>query len=449
MGMKTPDDLARVLSNSPKLLLFGCSFGTTNRGVSALAHAVTKLLREETGADVVAAFPIRPSAADIAWVQRFGALGASTSPYRLSPLSPVVTSGLWAIAFAAIYRVVPWSPLRIALCRSNTLLGETVSADVIADIWGGDSFSDIYGRTRMLKRSIGSILAVILRKKLVLLPQTYGPYRTEFGRALGRLVAGRAAVAMARTRDTSWLNSLGLHGQLQPVFCPDVAFTLPSSTSATQSGALFDDARPIVGVNVSGLLYDGGYTGDNMFGLAIDYRVFVHRLVLMFLSNFRVNVLLIPHTYDVEGDGKENDYRAAQTLATTLVHQDRRRLHVVSKNLDETEIKGVIGECAFFVGSRLHSCIAALSHGLPTIAVAYSHKFRDVFGSIGLSDLVVDGRIVDSEAALERIQVAFVRRDEVAGRVRAAVEETASSIRQSFSRILKDTSLDVYSSSNG
>ena len=36
---------------------------------------------------------------------------------------------------------------------------------------------------------------------------------------------------------------------------------------------------PLVGLNVSGLLFNGGYTHNNMFGLQTDYKALVYELI--------------------------------------------------------------------------------------------------------------------------------------------------------------------------
>ena len=46
--------------------------------------------------------------------------------------------------------------------------------------------------------------------------------------------------------------------------------------------------------------------------------------------------------------------------------------------------KAVIGQCDFFIGSRMHACIAALSQGVPCVGVAYSMKFAGVFDTVGM-----------------------------------------------------------------
>lgn len=76
---------------------------------------------------------------------------------------------------------------------------------------------------------------------------------------------------------------------------------------------------------------------------------------------------------------------------------------MITGEYDQFEIKGIIGCFDFFIGSRMHACIAAISQKVPTAAVAYSKKFNGVFESIGLGHMVVDARLLDMDEAINRI----------------------------------------------
>ena len=65
---------------------------------------------------------------------------------------------------------------------------------------------------------------------------------------------------------------------------------------------------PLVGVNISGLLYMGGYTRNNMFGLQADYREFVRRVIGLFIGK-GASVVLVPHVFG-SGDNSESDLAA-------------------------------------------------------------------------------------------------------------------------------------------
>jgi polysaccharide pyruvyl transferase WcaK-like protein len=61
----------------------------------------------------------------------------------------------------------------------------------------------------------------------------------------------------------------------------------------------------------------------------------------------------------------------------------------------------------------MHACIAALSQGIPAVALAYSGKFNGVFGSVGMEAFVVDLRDHTGEEVLKKIVSAFERRHSV------------------------------------
>ncbi len=74
-----------------------------------------------------------------------------------------------------------------------------------------------------------------------------------------------------------------------------------------------------------------------------------------------------------------------------------KRIHILTGNYGEQEVKGIIGRCDMFIGSRMHACIAALSQGIPTIGIAYSKKFRGVFKTVGAEAAVLDARYMSTE----------------------------------------------------
>jgi polysaccharide pyruvyl transferase WcaK-like protein len=92
--------------------------------------------------------------------------------------------------------------------------------------------------------------------------------------------------------------------------------------------------------------------------------------------------------------------------------------------------------CDFFVGSRMHACIAALSQGIPTVGVAYSRKFAGVFDIVGAADWVVDGRTATDGEAVERIAVLFARRGASRALLRATVPAAKAELSLAFKGIV-------------
>ena len=202
-------------------------------------------------------------------------------------------------------------------------------------------------------------------------------------------------------------------------FCYDMGFVIGARRPAS---VIFDgldlEARGpglLVGVNVSGLLLIGGYDRKNMFGLSIDYRNLIQDVIHMLIDERGATVLLVPHVF---GDHLESDERAVESVYEQLHASHGDRLACVRGDYDQHEIKYIIGACDFFVGSRMHACIAALSQGIPAFGIAYSEKFRGVFESVGVGHLVADPRHFDESSVLELLRVRLNERHDVQNHLR-------------------------------
>jgi polysaccharide pyruvyl transferase WcaK-like protein len=149
----------------------------------------------------------------------------------------------------------------------------------------------------------------------------------------------------------------------------------------------------------------------------------VTELARSLLAVYPGTLLLVPHTYAPPGD-PESDNEACHRLKQSLPAELQARVRVVTGDYDAHQLKGIVARCGFFVGSRMHSCIAALSQGVPCVGVAYSMKFRGVFESVGLGDWVVDGRSADNAQAIKAILGFWEQR---AGRAQRLGEQAAAS----------------------
>jgi polysaccharide pyruvyl transferase WcaK-like protein len=137
-----------------------------------------------------------------------------------------------------------------------------------------------------------------------------------------------------------------------------------------------------VGINVSGLLVNGGYSKDNMFGLKSDYADLMRRLIRHFASRPETEVHLVAHvisdTFPVE-----DDLKACEMLCSELPDTVSGNVVVAPRFATPSEAKSYIAGLDFFTGARMHACIAAFSSGVPVVPMAYSRKFAGLFGALG------------------------------------------------------------------
>src|SRR3990170_1745327 len=395
--------------NYPTVCLLGASFGTSNMGVNALTvGTLTTFFRQFPKGEM--------------FLLDYGKAGSTYNFQIDNMVIPVQLVNIrfskkfylknniaFLIVLAIIARCIPFSRIRKNIIYGNICLGRINEADFIASLAGGDSFSDIYGLSRFFYVSLPQLLALFLGKRLILLPQTIGPFKHPLVKIIAKTIIKRAEAVYSRDQtgisDASHL--LGLNRNNQRVrFCYDVGFALqpvkPVTMDLTGLPERSDRVRPVIGLNVSGLLYMGGYTQSNMFGLKDDYRELVYGLIDHLILTRGTDVLLVPHVFGTK-EHDESDSVICEQIYAELKPKYQRRLYMVRGSYNQSEIKYIIGLCDFFIGSRMHACIAALSQNIPAAAIAYSKKFYGVLETIGLESLVADPRKLNEEEMLNII----------------------------------------------
>ena len=175
-------------------------------------------------------------------------------------------------------------------------------ADALLDISGGDSFSDIYGDKRFQATSQPKLLALQVGTPLVLLPQTYGPFDAPRNLETARRIVRQATMSWSRDpRNFDTLKDLlgenfdaKRHGS-----GVDVAFSLPRTRPREVPAAVLnwiegERPDPVLGFNVSGLIYNQSAEASKQFGFRGDYREMILKILRRFLGESNARLLLVP-----------------------------------------------------------------------------------------------------------------------------------------------------------
>lgn len=336
-----------------------------------------------------------------------------------------------------LLKLIPFRGLRTKIVARNVCLRRLAEADIVASISGGDSFSDIYGMERFFYGTLSQLLAISMGKRLVLLPQTIGPFRSFVARRVARFLLRHADLVYARDfASRKAAQSLATqHDSDKYRFCYDLGFILdPIAPACTEilGLPLKKSERPRVGLNVSGLLYVGGYTRKNMFGLKARYDELVERLIGV-LVNLGAEVLLVPHVF---GTHLESDSVACRKIYEHLQHRYPGAVGCLVGKYSHNEIKHLIGTCDFFIGSRMHACIAALSQCVPSLAIAYSDKFAGVLETIGVPSLAIDARRTSADEIVATVTRIFAARRETGRELRERIPDVIRTATRLFDDII-------------
>lgn len=271
------------------------------------------------------------------------------------------------------------------------------ACDLVIDIGEGDSFADIYGFKRFFYYWLSKNIVLSLGKPLILAPQTIGPFDGHLARILATQVMRKCSRIFSRDQlSSAYLKQLQITSNIDEAI--DVAFKLPFTP---QHNASIDQTH--IGINVSGLLFNGGYTGKNQFGLTANYPELIRKTIDWFTKQPDVVVHLIPHVLVPEMPAEDDlaiSRKLAQEFPTTIVAPTFGR---------PSEAKSYISSMDFFCGARMHACIGAFSSGVPVVPMAYSRKFNGLFSSLNYED-IVDLKKMDTQTAFGMLQAGFENR---------------------------------------
>jgi len=271
--------------------------------------------------------------------------------------------------------------------------------DLMLDIGAGDSFTDIYPDKRYAYMIATKRLCSLRGVPIILSPQTIGPFTRQPHTSLARAAMERAVAVFARD-PLSFAFVAEIAPRARAHQAIDVAFALPFTQAAKGPGTR-------VGVNVSGLLYGGGYTGANEFGLTVDYRDFTNRLIEALLKMPGLSVELICHVnaphMPSDDDGAAADALKAHYPALVRVP------NFTSPSAAKSHISGL----DFLVGARMHATIAAYSSGVPVLPVSYSRKFEGLYKALAYPWLIPN-KGFSTDQALALALEAFEKRDQLA-----------------------------------
>ena len=297
------------------------------------------------------------------------------------------------------------------LSKNIQMIHNLRKCDVVIDLTGGDSFSDIYGKDRFYKQTTIKRLVEMMNIPLILGPQTYGPYLDNKVKVYAKKTIERAYLVLSRDVESK---------QYVQSFCDksvvdvtDLAFGLKY-----QKPTIAKNEKLRIGINPSGLLGKKKVEHTTLNNkLKADYEKYLERLVETLVQSNSYEVHLIPHV------GNEA-VECFSGFEQTIYHEAFD---------DPIAAKELISTMDVFVGSRMHATIGAFSAGVPTIPVAYSKKFKGLYSSIGY-EYIVDLQELDENAAVMLTKEYIDRKDEL----KKAIIKSSSYVAEKYS-ILRDS----------
>ena len=353
-----------------KIVLYGIQIDSFNRGVGALTYGHIELLKKSYEFDIIYSLILGKGNSQKNKIVNINNKQINFIEIKFD----------WKL-FLLVILQMPFFKL-FGLTFNNNVLVFFKDVDIICANNGGDSYSDIYGLKRLFLEFISIIIPELMGLKVIFTPQTIGPFNTLLGKIMGAIPLLLAAKIFTRDKKgDKFLNTIGK----KSIRTRDVStFMQPQKVDYTVK-------QNTIGININGLMWENTYDGlENCFD---NYKILLKQLVDKLLEQ-NYNILLIPHTYSITEDFCENDYKAI--LQFIQNYKDESKVTYLNQEYLAPELKYIISQCDFFIGSRMHSNLAALTTSTPTAALSYSYKFEGTFKMFNVEECVINAKDMEN-----------------------------------------------------
>ncbi|WP_461422936.1 polysaccharide pyruvyl transferase family protein [Ketobacter sp.] len=237
---------------------------------------------------------------------------------------------------------------------------------------------------------------LILKKKVILAPQSFGPVNSRIGRFLTRWVLSKVDVICTREAYSYDFIVNTLHLNPLKVFkCGDSAFWSESS-----DGVLPDDLNG----ELREALNNKKVLGVTFVGWNFPHNPKADELLQSYIKKMAniIDVLVEEYgLFPVAFNQVDNDIKTAN-----LVKKCCKSSMLVDEVCREPEyLRAMISRSTIFLGTRFHSCIFAMMENVPTFAIAYLPKTKFILADLGLKKFAMDIEKMDEIYIVEQLRL--------------------------------------------
>lgn len=320
--------------------------------------------------------------------------------------------------------------------RLDALKRAYAGADLVVSTGGyflnatpGNAFTSVF-----LSRLLHYGWALDAGVPVAVLGQSIGPIEGAALQAAARATFARIpAIAARDAASFSYLQRTGLapHAVLTGDFAVDLEPAPAAEVDAVRRR--LDIPRDALGISVR------DYPGTPPHAFRDVARV-ADRAV----REFGVPVLLIGTTIPPEDAPevrrRERSLGNDDSIALLDVYSrmtEKAHARVCIESLPPRLLKGVLGTCRAFLGTRMHASILASTSGVPTAGIAYEYKVRGWFERLGLHELVVPLASANESSLWPVVERLLREGDAISAQLARAVPHVQARARENF-RLLAD-----------
>lgn len=282
-------------------------------------------------------------------------------------------------------------------------LEDIKSSDIVANLYG-ICFCSNLGKIEKTKfEYIKAIMSSIGQFSISFVAKTFGVKSVKCTASYGPIVSKKDVVSarfsskhifdVIVAREVESKNQIEKACKRNITASPDLANLMPYSNAKTNCKT--------IGISVSHQIIRQ-WKSDEKY---IDCMV---KLIEHIQTSTYYKVILIPNEFTI---GPYHDIYVAEEIMSLLKNKNNVEILDVA-NISSSELKNHIAACDVMIASRYHSCVAALSAGVPTLIIGWHHKYDELLKWYGQSQWILSSENCTSNELIAMFDKFWSKKDE-------------------------------------
>lgn len=299
--------------------------------------------------------------------------------------------------------------------NARSILDYIDTCDVFFNVGGGNLNSIMRGE--LYKKCAQYLACRILNKPIIVSGQSIGPLYNIVDKFILRLSLNQVSMITFRDKNNSieLVKSLGIHKPIM-LDTADDAITLPAldyiDAQNLWNRTIGEKAKNFkIGLNLKGSM--SIFKGKNRINSMDNEIIFMANLADKLISEFDADLIFIPTDFS---DGVDDRYLHREIVQKMTSPQKAILLEDI---LTDREIKSIVANCDFIIGSRYHLCVFSASENIPFIGIAsgvyQQQKLKGLANLCGLPQCFIqdDLEFISLDRVWEHIKSMILNRESI------------------------------------
>jgi len=276
------------------------------------------------------------------------------------------------------------------------------TSDIVANLFGicfcssfaKGRYTYLKARKMVIGTFLISIIAKLYGKRTVKCPSSYGPIKSQNDLVAARFAAKHIFDVMCAREIESERQMRDVAGiKCKIIISPDMGNLMPYVPAKNK-------CEKLVGISVSHQIIKQWKSNE-------PYICCIGNLIDHILKTKGCKVVLIPN--EVSFGLRYHDAHVADEILNRLVCNRNVSILDVSR-MNSSQVKTVIGRCELMIASRYHSCVAALSAGVPTLVVGWHYKYEELLKLYGQGKWIISSQNCTSKKLIKNFEELWDKR---------------------------------------